>query len=70
MDGATLKALTRELFQLKTEEPEGIKVTINEEKLTEFTVTMDGPGNSVLMCVYEFNHVIHNRRNTLSRRAV
>ncbi|KAJ2808740.1 hypothetical protein H4R20_000685 [Coemansia guatemalensis] len=40
---ATLRRLVSELKRLETSPPEGIKVRINEEQLTEINAVIDGP---------------------------
>lgn len=39
-----IRQLTKELHELVTEPPEGIKVQINEEDITDIQAYIDGPG--------------------------
>lgn len=43
-----IRQLTKELHELVTEPPEGIKVQINEEDITDIQAYIDGPGLSAI----------------------
>jgi ubiquitin-protein ligase len=42
-----LRRVTKEVLELAEEPPEGIKVYINEEDLTDIQATIEGPGNVI-----------------------
>lgn len=39
-----LRQVTKELMDLQKDPPEGIKVTINEDDITDIQAAVDGPG--------------------------
>ena len=41
---AVIQKLTKELMQLQQEPPEGIKIFLNEEDVTNIEASIEGPG--------------------------
>lgn len=41
---AVIQKLTKELMQLQQEPPEGIKIFVNEEDVTNIEASIEGPG--------------------------
>lgn len=42
-----LRRVTKEVLELASEPPEGIKVYVNEEDLTDIQASIEGPGKTV-----------------------
>ena len=47
-----LRAVAKELHELQSEPPEGIKVLLNEADLTDIQASIEGPGKSGLLTYF------------------
>jgi len=47
-----IRQVTRELTDLQKNPPEGIKVIVNEEDVTDVQATIDGPGKILSIIVH------------------
>jgi len=45
MSPQIIRQVTKELIDLQKNPPEGIKVNVNEEDVTDIQATIEGPGN-------------------------
>lgn len=46
-----IKRISKELLELSDSPPEGIKLFINEEDITDVQASIQGPGNNVHVCM-------------------
>ena len=57
----------RELSELRTNPPDGIRVVVNEDNMLDVTGIVEGPGTSLPRCVVHPNTPL-TRRATRGRR--
>jgi len=49
MSPQIIRQVTKEIIDLQKNPPEGIKVFMNEEDITDIQATVEGPGNCCLL---------------------
>ena len=60
-----MRQIIKEIKDLTTNPPEGIKMIPNEEDLSDFQAAIDGPGNIILQ-----HHLLINSWHSLRRRTI
>ena len=60
MSPQIIRQVTKELLDLQKNPPEGIRVFMNEEDITDIHATIEGPGNFCLINTRFFSYVNYN----------